>query len=271
MRGTRRRIVATIERAEGDAPSLELVQKILAERAPRAFKARALHWSSYFHIHRRHSAQLRVGRIFIAGDAAHIHSPFGGQGMNTGLQDVWNLAWKLALFVRGHGNEQLLESYGAERLPVIEQVIQTTDFLTKAMGTRNSVVQALRNTMIPIVTRLASFQHAFVQRLSELGIAYRGSPIVDGTGKRYMDDSMRGGNGIGNRFLLAIGDEEGAPTLEAAKALCESQRDVAELRSTPGQGLMLVRPDGYLAYSASHRDGMAALSSVRAVLERQTR
>ena len=186
MSASRRRIVATIERAEGDAPSLELVRKVLAQRAPEGIEARALHWGSYFRIHHRHATKLRVGRIFIAGDAAHIHSPFGGQGMNTGLHDVWNLIWKLDLFLHGHGNEQLLDSYSVERVPIIKQVIETTDFLTKVMGTPNKFAQALRNTVIPMVSRLAPFQHAFVQRLSELGIAYRGSPIVEGPGERYL-------------------------------------------------------------------------------------
>ena len=139
MSATRRRIVATIQNSEGDAPSLDLVQKILAQRAPSGIEARSLHWSSYFHIHHRHVSRLREGLFFIAGDAAHIHSPFGGQGMNTGIQDVWNLVWKLDFFLHGHGNERLLDSYSAERIPVIKNVIETTDFLTKAMGTPTSL------------------------------------------------------------------------------------------------------------------------------------
>ena len=122
--------------------------------------------------------------------------------MNTGLHDVWNLVWKLDLVLHGHGNEQLLESYSAERRPVIKHVIETTDLLTRAMGTPNKLAQALRDAVIPMVSRLAPFQHAFVQRLSELGIAYRGSPIVEGAGERYFDDSLRGGDGIRSRFLL---------------------------------------------------------------------
>ena len=190
---TRQRVVATIEHAEGEAPSLDFVRQILTQRAPNGIEARALRWSSYFRVHHRHATQLRVGRIFIAGDAAHIHSPFGGQGMNTGLHDIWNLVWKLDLFLNGHGNEQLLDSYTAERIPIIKNVIETTDHLTKVMGTPNTFAQALRDAVIPMVSRLAPFQHAFVQRLSELGIAYRGSPIVEGPGNRYFDDSLRGG------------------------------------------------------------------------------
>lgn len=270
MSATRRRIVATIEHPEGDAPSLDLVQQILGQRAPRGIEARALHWSSYFRIHHRHVAHLRVGRVFIAGDAAHVHSPFGGQGMNTGLHDVWNLVWKLDLFLHGCGNQELLDSYGAERLPVIKNVIEMTHVLTKVMGTPNKFAQALRDTVIPMVSRLAPFQHAFVERLSELGIAYRGSPIVEGPGRRYLDDSMRGGKGIGNRFLLMIGGEEDAATKEAAQRLCEQFSDVAELRFAMHRGVRLVRPDGYLAYVADAHGGLSALEAVRRVLERQT-
>ena len=104
MNSARRRIVATIKNPEGDAPSLELVQKILAQSAPNAIEADGLHWSSYFRIHHRRVARLCEGRMFIAGDAAHIHSLFGGQGMNTGLHDVWNLVGELALFLRGRGS-----------------------------------------------------------------------------------------------------------------------------------------------------------------------
>ena len=270
MSATRRRIVATVEKTEEAAPSLELVRRILEERAPKGLQALALRWSSYFRIHHRQAAQLRVGRMFIAGDAAHIHSPFGGQGMNTGLHDVWNLAWKLDLVLHGHGNEELLSSYSAERRPVIKNVIETTDFLTRAMGTPSRLAQALRDAVIPMVSRLAPFQHAFVKRLSELGIAYRGSPIVEGAGERYFDDSLRGGDGIRNRFLLFLDNEADASTKQAAEELAGSFKDIVELRFRPGHDITLVRPDGYIAYSVHQRDGISALASVRSLLERQT-
>jgi 2-polyprenyl-6-methoxyphenol hydroxylase-like FAD-dependent oxidoreductase len=269
MSATRRRIVATIENVEGDFPSLELVCKLLAQRAPSAIEARGLHWSSYFRIHHRHVARLREGRVFLAGDAAHIHSPFGGQGMNTGLHDVWNLAWKLDLFLKGCGNQQLLDSYSSERVPVIKSVIEITDLLTRIMGTPYKFAQGLRDTLIPMVSRLAPFQHAFVQRLSELGIAYQSSPIVEGPGKRYFDDSLRGGKGITSRFLLFLSNDAQSSTKLAAKQLAESLSNAVELRFTPNRGLLLLRPDGYIACSCPEVDA-TAFEVIRSVLHRQT-
>jgi 2-polyprenyl-6-methoxyphenol hydroxylase-like FAD-dependent oxidoreductase len=271
MSATRRRVVATIDNEEGEAPSLDLVRKIIAQRAPSSFEARSLFWSSYFRVHHRHVARLRAGRFFIAGDAAHIHSPFGGQGMNTGLHDIWNLAWKLDLFLHGRGNEELLASYSTERLPVIKSVIETTDWLTKVMGTPNKLAQLLRDTFIPMVSRLAPFQHAFVQRLSELGIKYKGSPIIEGPGERYFDESLRGGNGICSRFLLMLNNRADSSTKNAAKNLSESFRHVLELRPTSRADITLVRPDGYIAYAAHDADINAAMRSIRELLERQTK
>jgi hypothetical protein len=213
---------------------------------------------------------MRVGRMFIAGDAAHIHSPYGGQGMNTGLHDVWNLVWKLELVLRGHGNELLLESYSAERRPVIKHVIETADILTKVMGTPNKLAQVLRNAVIPMVSRLAPFHHAFVRRLSELGIAYHGSPIVEGAGERYFDDSLRGGAGILSRFVLLLGGNASPAVMGAARQLAEAFSDFVELRTGAAKNITLVRPDGYVAYAAQNGDALAALKSVRSVLELQT-
>jgi hypothetical protein len=138
------------------------------------------------------------------------------------------------------------------------------------MGTPNKFAQILRDTVIPKVSRLAPFQHAFVQRLSELGIAYRGSPIVEGPGKRYFDDSIRGGKGILSRFLLVLGNDTKSSIIEAARHLAASFSDVVELRKAGQHGVTLVRPDGYVAYAAHDQDGIAALGSVRSLLERQT-
>jgi 2-polyprenyl-6-methoxyphenol hydroxylase-like FAD-dependent oxidoreductase len=270
MSSTRRRIVATIEQPEGDAPSLDLVRRIMAQRAPARVEARSIRWSSYFRIHHRHVANLRVGRIFIAGDAAHIHSPFGGQGMNTGLQDVWNLVWKLDLAVRGRANELLLASYTAERRPVIKDLIETTHRLTQVMGTPKKFAQLMRDLILPLLTRFSAFQHAFVGRLSELGIAYGGSPIIKGDGSRYFDDSLRGGNGIASRFLLLIPESADSSTRDTFSRFCSSYNEIAEMRAAQNERITLVRPDGYVAYKALTSNASSILAEVRSVLERQT-
>jgi 2-polyprenyl-6-methoxyphenol hydroxylase-like FAD-dependent oxidoreductase len=268
MSAQRRRIVATIAHPEGDVPTLELVRRLLVQRAPRGFEASNVQWSSYFRIHHRQVALLRIGRMFVAGDAAHIHSPFGGQGMNTGLQDVWNLVWKLDLAARGGGSEDFLDSYTAERRPVIKRVIETTDFLTEVMGTRSMIGQALRNSLIPLVSRLAPFQRAFVRRLSQLGISYRGSPIVEGSGERYFHDSLRGGSGIRSRYLLLIGRDSHPSTVAAVKQLCAPLSEIVEPCIAWRRGVTLVRPDGYVAYAAPGGDESREAASLRAALER---
>ena len=269
MSATRRRVVAMVQSTEADAPSLALVQKILAERGPLGMEAHALHWSSYFHIHHLHATALRQQRMFIAGDASHLHSPFGGQGMNTGLHDVWNLVWKLDLSLRGFGNEALLDSYSDERIPVIKSVVETTDFLTRAMGSPNKFAQVLRDALIPMVSRLAPFQHAFVQRLSELGIAYPGSPIIEGPGKRHFDDSLRGGAGIKSHFLLLVGHENAPADRDAAQQFAAHLHDVLEYRLSSASGITLLRPDGYVAYANAHAEN-SALSEIRRLLVLQT-
>lgn len=269
MAPTRRRIVAMIGKTEGDAPGLDLVRKLLRERAPAEFEAKSMHWSSYFHIHHRNTPTLRQQRIFIAGDAAHIHSPFGGQGMNTGLHDVWNLVWKLDLALRGQAGDILLDSYSTERLPVIKSVIQLTDFLTRAMGTPNRFAEALRDTVIPLVSRLTPVQHALVQKLSELGIAYDGSPIVEGAGERYFEDSLRGGQGIRSKFILLAGSDATADTQNAVQQLVAAFIDRLELRANQQPGFVLLRPDGYVAYTSAHSSGKT-LATIQTLMEQQT-
>ncbi|MEY9909155.1 2-polyprenyl-6-methoxyphenol hydroxylase-like FAD-dependent oxidoreductase [Catenulispora sp. MAP12-49] len=111
---------------QGRAPELADLQDVLDRLSPEPVTADHLRWSSVFRISHRLVDHYGRGRVFIAGDAAHIHPPTGGQGMNTGIQDAYNLAWKLALAVEGHAAEGLLDSYEAERLPVAEEVVGRT-------------------------------------------------------------------------------------------------------------------------------------------------
>jgi hypothetical protein len=123
-----------------------------------------------------------MGRIFLAGDAAHIHSPAGGQGMNTGIQDSYNLAWKLALCQRGVAPESLLDSYHAERHPVAAATLRGTDTLTRRFGSlftvHNPIAVELRSNMIALLSGLEMVQHRAARALSMLEVAYPDSPIV---------------------------------------------------------------------------------------------
>ncbi|MEU8921965.1 FAD-dependent monooxygenase [Kitasatospora sp. NPDC048545] len=111
---------------DGRTPELRHIQQGLDRLSPRPATASALRWSSVFRISHRLAERYREGRLLLAGDAAHIHPPTGAQGMNTGIQDAFNLAWKLALTVRGVATGTLLDSYHAERHPVGEEVVSRT-------------------------------------------------------------------------------------------------------------------------------------------------
>ena len=138
-------------------------------------------WFSTYRIHHRAASRFRDRRCFLLGDAAHVHSPMGGQGMNTGLQDAYNLAWKLALVVKGWANEKLLDTYEAERLPVARRLLSTTD-RAFTMLVSDSWLAGLFRTRI--IARIAAFAMTFerakrlaFRTISQTGIAYRESPL----------------------------------------------------------------------------------------------
>src|SRR5262249_27246310 len=114
-------------------PTMENFQRLVDERVPGGAKVSDPAWTVAFRIHCRRTDHYRKGRAFIAGDAAHIHSPAGGQGMNTGIQDAYNLAWKLALVHRGKAPDSLLDSYEAERQAVAKALLASTDALTRGL------------------------------------------------------------------------------------------------------------------------------------------
>jgi hypothetical protein len=207
--------------------------------------------------------------MFLAGDAAHIHSPIGGQGMNTGLQDVWNLVWKLDIASRGRASDALLESYSRERRPVIARVIALTHGMTRALGATSLLAQVVRDAVIPAAMRLPGIRRRMVRRLSQLDISYAGSPIVEGAAERLFADSLRGGAAIKSRFLLLLGNaEQDSP--EADELLKDFTQDL-ELRRQAQAGMMLLRPDGYVAYSSTAARATEALGAVRGVLARHLR
>ncbi|WP_433833267.1 FAD-dependent monooxygenase [Actinoplanes sp. CA-015351] len=110
-------------------------------------------WLSRFHSDERQAPQYRVGRVFLAGDAAHVHSPAGGQGMNTGLQDAANLSWKLAATVTGHGEDGLLDSYQRKRHPVGEMVLRSSGALIRMAMLRSRPARLARSTQVAPCSR----------------------------------------------------------------------------------------------------------------------
>jgi 2-polyprenyl-6-methoxyphenol hydroxylase-like FAD-dependent oxidoreductase len=134
-------------------------------------------WVAGFSIHHRRTDYLRKGRVFLCGDAAHIHSPAGGQGMNTGLGDAMNLGWKLASAVKGSGTETLLDSYEMERIPVIAEVLELTDRLTRMMTAQTGPAVWLREWVLPAAAKLGA-NRKLAQRLSQLTVGYPHSPAV---------------------------------------------------------------------------------------------
>lgn len=144
-----------------------------------AFKACS--WFSTYRIAHRAAEKFRDKRCFLLGDAAHVHSPMGGQGMNTGLQDAYNLAWKLALVIKGQAGEKLLDSYEAERLPVARRLLSTTDRAFTMLVSNHWLAGILRTR---ILAKIAAFAMTFerakqlaFRTISQTGIHYRQSPL----------------------------------------------------------------------------------------------
>lgn len=164
------RVVATVDESP-EVPSIDLVQSLLDERGPEHERAvvSEIVWGSRFHVAHRLAETYRVGRVLLAGDAAHVHSPAGGQGMNTGIQDAVDLATALAAALSGAG-EAALDRYVAHRRPVAEDVVALTDRLTR-IATASPRLRPMRNVLLRGLGRVPPFRHALEWRLSEL--AYR--------------------------------------------------------------------------------------------------
>lgn len=169
--------VDTPPAARGTAVDPSVCREMLATRLPIAHRLVDLGWSAYFRIHTRMVEQYRKDRVFLAGDAAHIHSPAGGFGMNLGIQDAGNLGWKLALVARGHAPAALLESYEPERHPVAKAVCTETDMSTRVGLWRNPVARGLVSGLIGLITRLPPIRQRMISNALELGYDYRASPI----------------------------------------------------------------------------------------------
>jgi 2-polyprenyl-6-methoxyphenol hydroxylase-like FAD-dependent oxidoreductase len=260
--GNRYRMIADLGEAKSEThrpdPSLQEVQTLLDQRGPGGIQASNPVWLSAFRINERKVVDYRDGRVFLAGDAAHVHSPAGGQGMNTGMQDACNLAWKLALVRHGVCRpDPLLESYSVERSAVGEQVLTAAGRMTALAVIKNPVLQAVRNHVAAFVFGLSTVRRAMADGMTELSIAYPKSPLTHSGGHRHPAPGERApirtgeplvGAGSSPRFALFA-----APSEEASQLIARYPELLEPTPRAPFDdgGLWLVRPDGYVAMAAA--------------------
>lgn len=159
------------------------LRALFEQRGPQNASLGSPTWMSSYRIEQRRLAEYRRGRVFMAGDAAHVYNPAGGQGMNTGIQDAFNLAWKLGMVLRGNAPESLLESYTVEREPVARSVAALTESITTLANLRHPISQQIRNKVMATVAGLELVETRFVGRLAELSTSYRLSPVVGQSGR----------------------------------------------------------------------------------------
>ena len=246
-----------------------------------------VNWFSTYHVHHRVAAQFRRGRAFLLGDAAHVHSPVGGQGMNTGIGDAVNLAWKLAAVVHQRMHPSVLDSYEPERIAFARRLVETTDRAFTSVTSRSALARFVRLTVVPaVLPRLVAFpavRRTMFRTVSQTAINYRGSSLSAGRA-----GNVHGGDRLPWVKADAAGDNfaplksldwqvhvygEGTSALQA---LC-SQRKLAlhifpwrpEIAATGlrRDAIYLVRPDGYVALADAdgRAEAVAAYLDARSV------
>ncbi|MEE2681099.1 MAG: FAD-dependent monooxygenase [Planctomycetota bacterium] len=230
------RIIATAPVEEDGDPTLEQIQDVLDRSLPMKITASDPRWLAHFAIRERVVESLRHGRILLAGDAAHTHSPAGGHGMNTGMQDVFNLAWKIALHQRGVGGEALLDSYSDERHQVARKVITDSGRLTKLMSIDSPALSFLRNSGLRIAGRFGKVLDQMSRNLQMMDLDYRESglprvssiprnhgsidpgtrlPLLDATSAEGRSTTLDAEHSS-DRFTLFVIESERTPSFEKA-------------------------------------------------------
>jgi 2-polyprenyl-6-methoxyphenol hydroxylase-like FAD-dependent oxidoreductase len=235
----------------------------------------SVNWFSTYRVHHRVATRFRVGRAFLLGDAAHIHSPVGGQGMNTGIGDAVNLAWKLAAVLNHGAGDELLATYEIERIGFARRLVATTDRAFSVVTRRGGIARLLRTRLVPAVAaklfRFAAMRRLFFRTVSQIGVNYRDSPLSIGT-----TGAVRGGDRLPWVETGPPGEDNFAPLASLrwqVHIYGEPQTDVAAgcvdlglplhvFAWQPGMrsaglrrdALYLVRPDGYIALAEPRAD-----------------
>ncbi|TDD38636.1 FAD-dependent monooxygenase [Saccharopolyspora elongata] len=260
------RLMADVRPGTDSGDVLDQLQKLLPERTGRTdAKIGDVAWTSAFRIHRRLADRYRDGRVLLVGDAAHIHSPFGGQGMNTGIGDAENLAWKLALVAESRADSALLDTYQAERRPLAEDVLRSTTANTKLMLADGAVARFARDRLITPLANLAMVQRRATWLASQLWVDYRKGPLGSRRGPRprpgdrVPDLACRGDRGptrlhseLGGKWALL------APPGTSLEVLAPLGEHVVRLApDRPQRDVWLIRPDAHLAWRGTELRSLA--------------
>ena len=264
--GNRWRVIANLGPAkDGEThpdPTLEEINALMAHRGSPGIVMTDPVWLAAFRINERKVRDYARGRVFLAGDAAHIHSPAGGQGMNTGMQDAFNLAWKLALVIDGVAKPSLLDSYSQERTAVGDRVLKNAGLMTEAATLSNPLLQDVRNAIVRFAAGFPLIQHKIADQLAEMDIGYPDSPLTSKNG--HMADGPKSGerwphrlpDGAGGARFTALGPADLVASL-AAKfprlVVPAPARDPAHTTV-----LRLIRPDGYVGFAGTPEDAARA-------------
>jgi 2-polyprenyl-6-methoxyphenol hydroxylase-like FAD-dependent oxidoreductase len=287
----------------GEAPhgavTLEEIQRAIDTCGPAGARATDPSWLARYSVHQRKVEHYVHQRVMLAGDAAHIHSPLGAQGMNTGMQDAMNLAWKLALVVQGRASARLLESYQIERSAVGTRLLQDDELLTRQAFMQNPLATATRDCVTPCLSQLPQMQQVITSTAAELRISYHQGPLVaEYRGERVKSapSAVKVGNrapngpispgkqtaprqlydlltGTRHALLIFAQKLDGArsrevqsqlsdwwdlldvypirrldPDGEGEKTLYDPDGVLAERYGIADEGLVLIRPDGYISF-----------------------
>ncbi|MBP2453432.1 FAD-dependent monooxygenase [Mycolicibacterium lutetiense] len=228
--------------------TFEELQSAVERCAPAGARISEITHAGRFRINQRKVARHSVGRVYLAGDAAHVHSVVGGQGMNTGIQDAFNLGWKLAAVVHGQAAPEILDSYAVERSPVAHRLVKGTRRATRMTLLRNPIAAAARRHLAPHITARPAVQRIVERALTQLDVSYRGR--TGGTNDTRL--------AVGDRFPhISVLDSSRFTLLHSGPeplglhAAIGPHAELIDVRHDTAQagcaGLTLVRPDGYLA------------------------
>jgi 2-polyprenyl-6-methoxyphenol hydroxylase-like FAD-dependent oxidoreductase len=272
------RLIGIVPPELGGRPALAFDDlRPVVERLARV-RVESVNWFSTYHVHHRVAEHFRRGRGFLAGDAGHVHSPAGGQGMNTGIGDAVNLAWKLAHVVRGRAAPSLLDTYEPERIAFARRLVATTDtafrFIVDGSLRGRLVRTAIVPRLAPLALRLPFARRLAFRTVSQIGIEYRESPLSQGVaGRVHGGDRLPWVEPDDNFAPLAALDWQahvyGAAT-EAVRAALGARAialhafpwsEGAAAVGFARDALYLVRPDGHVAVAAPQPD-VAAIDRV---------